>query len=116
MVEVPPPLFDSPTGRPGAATSLRVGWICSALGLLTFWFYGIGFGLFVVALICAIVATAKGQRRHGLVLLWSTLAILAGCVFVLLFLLSGTEVGPEKRQQFPESSAKPSNPTSSPQR
>jgi uncharacterized membrane protein len=111
VVEVTPSLSDAPQPKPAAGTALRVGWIAGILGLLTFWFYGIGFGLFVVALICAIVATAKGRRREGLMLLWSTLAILAGCVFVLLFLLSGSEVGPTQRDELAEPLVKPANPT-----
>lgn len=49
-------------------TAIQAGWICFALGALTFWVFGIGMVFFSVALVLGVVAMVTHQVRRGLIL------------------------------------------------
>ena len=77
----PPPLPVAPPMPNSSAVT--AGWICVAIGMVTFWIFGLGFTFFGIAMICAAVAMCTNQVQRGLILLPSSLASLAICAHFL---------------------------------
>ena len=55
-------------------TAIQAGWICFAVGALTFWIFGIGMVFFSVALVLGVVAMVTHQVRRGLILFSCSIA------------------------------------------
>jgi len=87
----PPPL---PVAPPVAKSSaVTAGWICLAIGFVTFWIFGLGFVFFGVAMICAVVAMCTNQVQRGLILLLSSLASLVICAMLFFVAIFGAMFG-----------------------
>lgn len=85
----PPPL---PVQVKQTPSSIKAGWICIGLGLLTFW-TGIGFVFFSVAMILGVVAMCSNHVGAGVAVLVSALGSLALCVVLFMTLVFGTVIG-----------------------
>lgn len=85
----PPPL---PVPMKQTPSSIKAGWICIGLGLLTFW-TGIGFVFFSVAMILGVVAMCRNHVGPGVAVLLSALGSLALCVVMFMTLVFGTVIG-----------------------
>jgi hypothetical protein len=87
----PPPLPVAPPVPKSSA--LTAGWICLAIGFVTFWIFGLGFAFFSIAMICAVVAICTNQVQRGLILLLSSFASLAMCAVIFVVAIFGTIFG-----------------------
>jgi DNA uptake protein ComE-like DNA-binding protein len=70
------------------SSAVKAGWICLILGILTFWFFGIGLVFFVATFILAIVAMCSNRVGQGVLLLICSVASVAICGIVSLALIS----------------------------
>jgi len=77
----------APPPAPQADFPTVLGAICLAIGLLTFWVFGLGFLFLFGALGIAIASLIKTQAKQGLILLLFSAASLPLCaiLFVILF-------------------------------
>ncbi len=73
----------------GRSSAVKAGWICLALGFLTFWIFGFGFIFFIATFVLAIVAMSTQRVAQGIALLVSSVAFGIICV-IGLFLPSAT--------------------------
>src|SRR6266404_6812025 len=87
----PPPLPVAPPVPKSSAVT--AGWICLAIGFVTFWIFGLGFVFFGVAMICAVVAMCTNQVQRGLILLLSSFASLAICAVIFFVAIFGAMLG-----------------------
>ena len=49
-------------------SAVKAGWLCLAVGALTFWLFGIGYAFFAAAFVLAIVAMCTNRVGHGFAL------------------------------------------------
>ena|SRR6266498_4803895 len=73
----------------GRSSAVKAGWICLALGFLTFWIFGFEFIFFIATFVLAIVAMSTQRVAQGIALLVSSVASGIICV-ISLFLPSAT--------------------------
>jgi hypothetical protein len=76
----------APPPAPQSNFPTILGVICLAIGLLTFWVFGLGFLFLVGALGIAITALIKTQAKQGLLLLVFSAASLPVCAILFVFL------------------------------
>jgi len=82
----PPPLSNPPAN----SSAVKAGWICIALGYLTFWIFGFGFLFFSVTIVLSVVAMCKNQVSQGIILLVSSIASIAICMLIFFLVIVGT--------------------------
>jgi len=87
----PPPL--PVASQAPKSSAVTAGWICVAIGFVTFWIFGLGFVFFGVAMICAVVAMCTNQVQRGLILLLSSLASLVICAMLFFVAIFGAMFG-----------------------
>jgi competence protein ComEA len=80
---------DATKPRVAKSSAVKAGWLCLLLGILTFWFFGVGIILFVATFILAIVAMCCNRVGQGVLLLTSSVASVAICGILFLALISG---------------------------
>ena len=83
---VPPPL---PAAAGPKNSAVRAGWICIALGFLTFWIFGLGMVFFSVAMVRSVVAMCKDCVQDGIILLVTSLASCVVCAILLMTVVVG---------------------------
>ena len=65
--------------------AVKAGWICVALGVCTYWFFGLGHLFFGIAIVLAIVAMCKDQIKHGIALVVSAFTGMLICWLIVFF-------------------------------
>src|SRR5207247_4308573 len=83
----------------GRSSAVKAGWICLALGFLTFWIFGFGFIFFVATFILAIVAMSTNRLGQGIALLVSSVGSSILCVIISLALLSSAFTAALKKER-----------------
>ncbi len=76
-----------------ANTTVRAGWICCALGLLSAWFFPPATLFFLAAFVLSLVAMSTRQLRQGAILLVTSSLGAVGCLLVFSVLVAGAASG-----------------------
>jgi hypothetical protein len=79
-----------PVTASAKSSSVKAGWICLALGYLTFWVFGFGFLFFSVTIILSVVAMCTNQVKQGVILLVSSIASIGICMLIFFLIIVGT--------------------------
>lgn len=70
------------------SSAVKAGWICLALGFLTFWIFGFGFIFFLATFVLAIVAMSSNRVGQGIALLVSSVGSSVICAIISLVVLT----------------------------
>jgi competence ComEA-like helix-hairpin-helix protein len=90
---------EAPNPAAGRSSAVKAGWICLALGFLTFWIFGFGFIFFIATFVLAIVAMSTQRIGQGIALLVSSVASSIICVIISLAILSSAFTAALKKER-----------------
>jgi len=90
---------EAPNPAAGRSSAVKAGWICLALGFLTFWIFGFGFIFFLATFILAIVAMSTQRVGQGIALLISSIGASVICAIICLVLLTNAFTAALKKER-----------------